>query len=93
MVNKSTLFLTGFEPDLLTRPRRLIWRCGLVCFILHTLMYLFFTYIGKPNNATVTYFLKFMSIYCLLLIKLHVPFATKLCVLNYVPKCQMSSGP
>ena len=68
MVNKSTLFLRCFESELLTRPRGLIWRCGLVCFILHILMYLFFTYIGKGNNATVTYFLKFMSIYFLLLI-------------------------
>ena len=37
-------------------------------FILHTLMYLFFTYTLKRNSATVTYFLKFMSIYSLLLI-------------------------
>ena len=32
-------------------------------FILHTLMYLFFTFIHKMNNATVSYFLKFMSIF------------------------------
>ena len=30
--------------------------------ILHMLVYLFFTYIHKRNNATVTYFVKFMSI-------------------------------
>ena len=35
---------------------------NLVCFMLHVLMYLFFTYTDK-GNATVTYFLKFMSIY------------------------------
>ena len=32
-------------------------------FIVHIPMYLFFTYIHKRNNATVTYFLKFMSIF------------------------------
>ena len=32
------------------------------------LSYLFFTFIGKKNNATVTYFLKFMDICFLLLI-------------------------
>ena len=37
-------------------------------FILQMLMYLFFTYIDKWNNATVTYFMKFMNIYSLLLI-------------------------
>ena len=58
------LVLRLFVLDLLTRPRGLIWRCGLVCMILHKFMYLFFTCIGKGNNATVTYFLKFMSIYC-----------------------------
>ena len=32
-------------------------------FISHILKYLFFTYTLKRNNATVTYFLKFMSIF------------------------------
>ena len=31
--------------------------------ILHVLTYLFFTFIHKRNNATVTYFLKFMTIF------------------------------
>ena len=54
------------------------WYFSLICypvhldsyrdFILHILMYIFFTYIHKKNNATVTYFLKFMSTYSLLLI-------------------------
>ena len=37
-------------------------------FILHILMYLFFTHIDKWNNATVTYFLKFMNTYSILII-------------------------
>ena len=37
-------------------------------FKLHILMYLFFTYIHKRNNITVTYYLKFLTIYSLLLI-------------------------
>ena len=32
-------------------------------FVSHILEYLFFTYIHKRNNATVTYFLKFMSVF------------------------------
>ena len=41
-------------------------------FMLHILMHLFFTYIHKRNNATVTYFLNFIDIslkpiYCLIL--------------------------
>ena len=32
-------------------------------FILHILMYLFFTFIQKRNNANVPFFLKFMSIF------------------------------
>ena len=65
------------------------------CLLLHILMYHFFAYVGKRNNATVTYFLKIYG---------HIHFSTHLnfrCLLplscvflaNYVPKCQMSSGP
>ena len=32
-------------------------------FMLHILMYPFFTFIHKRNNATVTFYLKFMSIF------------------------------
>ena len=32
-------------------------------FILHILMYIFFTFVHTRNNATVTYFLKFMTIF------------------------------
>ena len=39
-------------------------------YILHMPMYLFFTYIHKRNNANVTYFLKFMSIFLKLLTSL-----------------------
>ena len=41
-------------------------------FISHVLQYLFFTYIHKRNNATVTYFLKFVSIY----FKIHILFTS-----------------
>ena len=49
------------------------WYFSLICcrahtdcyrdFILHILVYLFFTFIHKRNNASVTFFLKFMSIF------------------------------
>ena len=66
-------------------------------------MYPFFTYMHKRNIATVTYILKFISIsflnpYTLYFYKscafTYLPQRLS-CVLltNYVPKCQMSSGP
>ena len=81
--------------------------CSLICypahidshrdFILHTLMYIFFAYVYKRNNATVTYFLKFLSIYSLLLLETlcAVTDGSLSCTFlaNYVPKCQTSSDP
>ena len=72
-------------------------------FISHILKYLFFFYIHtQRNNATVTYFLKLMTI----LFEIHILFTSHSCALtygplrlscvflaNYMPKCQMSSGP
>ena len=53
------------------------WYFSLICcpahtdshrdLILHILMYHFFTFIHKRNNATATFFLQFMSIFFLLL--------------------------
>ena len=55
------------------------WYFSLICypvhtgnhrdFISHILKYLFFTYFHKRNNAIVTYFLKFVSIFK----KIHIP--------------------
>ena len=75
-------------------------------FILHILMYPFFTYIHKMNT-TVTYYLQFMSIFLnfiystspLKAFKLHVLWhkghLRLSCVFlaHYAPKCQMSSAP
>ena len=68
-------------------------------FILHLLMYLFFTYIHKSNNATAIYFLKFMSIFfkSMYSFKLNALTCGPLrlsCVFlaNYMSKCQMNSG-
>ena len=65
-------------------------------FTSQILKYLFFTYIHKRKNATVTYFLKFVSMFlkfiCSLL--MHSPLKLSYALLaNYMPKCQMSSGP
>ena len=42
-------------------------------FILHILMYLFLTFIHKRNNTTVTYFLKFMTIFLKFIYSLLLP--------------------
>ena len=70
-------------------------RCRDSCrdFILHLLMYLFFTYIHKMTNSIVTCFLKFLSIllksvYCTSYLNFTcfgmLATKTKLCVLSYV---------
>ena len=71
-------------------------------FILHILMYLLFTYIHTRNNATVTFFSEiykhFLKNHWLFTCQRHVFWYEgndMSCVFlaNYVPKCQMSSGP
>ena len=56
-----------------TFKRQPLWYFSLICcpahtdshrdFMLYILTYLLFTFIHKRNNVTVTYFLKFMSIF------------------------------
>ena len=89
------------------------WYFSLICypahfgshrhFTSHILQYLFFTYIHKRNHATITYFLKFISIFLKFIYSseapcaltyMHDPLKLSLALLaNCVPKCQMSSGP
>ena len=81
--------------DLLSCPYRKSYRLHNA----YTYTYLILTYIDKRNNATEIYFLKFMSIFSLIIICALTYGPLKLsCVFlaNYVPKWQMnlhSCGP
>ena len=62
----------------LTSRRRFSFQLILV---LHVLVYLFFTFIHKRSNATVTFFLKFMSNF----LEIHILFTSYSCALTYGP--------